>query len=144
LVAADVQRDSLDEPEARWAIHPELEEVYAGAIMVHDVAEDALLDSVFEAAIAASDAVRGGTLHRRHRCRCPANCRRTPHSTAWLTLWSSCRSVQASGWWSLVAVRNLSSAWQVTVRPVPASIDELGQPLAAGESLPPRGVTMAK
>jgi hypothetical protein len=27
-----------------------LEEVYAGAIMVHDVAEDALLDSVFEAA----------------------------------------------------------------------------------------------
>ena len=36
LAATDLQRDSLREPEARWAAHAQREEVYAGAILLHD------------------------------------------------------------------------------------------------------------
>lgn len=41
LTAAEVRRDSLDEAESRWSTHEATEQVYAGAMLMHDEAGDA-------------------------------------------------------------------------------------------------------
>jgi tetratricopeptide (TPR) repeat protein len=40
LVGAELQRDLLSDPEARWGVHAEREEAYAAAIRVHEAAGD--------------------------------------------------------------------------------------------------------
>ncbi|WP_405589771.1 CHAT domain-containing protein [Streptomyces sp. NBC_01092] len=184
LTGAELQRDLLSDPAARWGVHAEREEAYTAAIRLHCAvsdheavaqvmelgradllnrvlsdgnslagpltglpllpppADEHLLHDLFALGSAVAQVLAGGGDDEVGVLPLPGG---LPSAQALDALADVVVMVQlghgTAGWWSATAVRERGGRWHATVEPVPERLDGVIGRLAAGELLPPRGVT---